>query len=171
MKSIIIGFSKPKAWFSPFSWLIRFVERTPYSHVYIRFFSDTFARNIVYQASGRAVNFMGWNLFISKEYSIEEFELSIEDDSHRAMMQYCIDEAGVPYGVLSIFGIGYRLFMGLLNKTVGNPFPSGDASFFCSKLAENIINKFSDQKIPLNPESVLPKDIYTYLESRRGPVA
>src|SRR5258708_2144045 len=108
MKTIKVGFSRPKAWFVPFSWLIRLCLKTPYSHVYIKTHSDSLNRDIIYQASGLQVNFVGNILFESKENIVKEFSLDISDEIYTNMMQDSIDIAGGPYSMWQIFNtLGY----------------------------------------------------------------
>lgn len=54
MSSARIGFSRHRG-FAPLSWAIMAVERTNFSHVYIKFYSASMGRWLVYEATGKGV--------------------------------------------------------------------------------------------------------------------
>ena len=159
MKTIKVGFSRPKSWFVPFSWLIRLFLWTPYSHVYVKYHSDSLDRDIIYQASGLKVNFVGNTLFQTEELVVKEFSLNIPDDFYNKMLQESVDEAGVPYSMMQIFNtLGYLLF-----KT--EFFKNKIAGYDCSRLVAQILE--IDPQYNLPPLSIVtPKDVYNYLEKK-----
>jgi len=165
MQQIRIGFSRPTSWFAPFSWIIRLVQWTPYSHVYVSFYSSKYERRLVYQASSLFVNFFGPKTFVKKELVVREFSLSISDETYKKFMQFAIDEAGDPYDILSIIGIGVVLLMGLFGKKISNPFGKRAGTFFCSKLVGDILIEIIGAHIAGDINTMLPKDIYNYLDS------
>ena len=77
MNEIIVGFSRPKSGFEPFSWLIRAVTKSPFSHAYIRFYSEEYDRWLIFQASGAKVNFIGQTMFDGIETIYEEFNVPV----------------------------------------------------------------------------------------------
>ena len=95
MESIIVGFSRPKAWFEPFSWLIRAVTGSQFSHAYIRFYSEEYNRWLVYQASGLKVNFIGQTMFDGAETVYEEFTVPVTALTKKIAIQGAIDKCGV----------------------------------------------------------------------------
>src|SRR5690349_251313 len=104
MKTIAIGFSRPKK-FNILSWLIMKVQRTEYSHVYVRFHSDSLDRDLIYQASGLQVNFVGGTLFKDHHLTVKEFSLSVTDETYKNTLQFAVDKAGMPYSIKQLFGI------------------------------------------------------------------
>ena len=58
MKTIYIEFTKPKKILPIYSWLIRAIEGTEYSHVRIRWKSSS-GVELVYEAGGRSVRLIG----------------------------------------------------------------------------------------------------------------
>lgn len=122
MRRIVIGFSTTKE-FKPFSWAIRAVLGTPFSHTYIKFKSDKFDRVLVYQASGTMVNFMEEKRVLETHKIIQEFEFEVSDEVYTKTIQFAIDKSGVPYGMSQIFGILYVKALGLFGIKAKNPFP------------------------------------------------
>jgi hypothetical protein len=140
---IIVGFSRPKRRHKPFpifSWAIRAVERTRYSHVYVRWHSTGAGVDICYHASGTMVHFLGPSSFAEQIDVVEEFETFIEREKYRDLLRFCMLNAGVDYGIIGVIGIGLvklvSCFKGCLNRDYEpeNPFASGKTSQWCSKL-------------------------------------
>jgi hypothetical protein len=143
MRKVIIGFSRPKAHFIPFAWLIMAIEKTNYSHVFIRAHSESLDTDLIYQASGLQVNFMGPKYFDDRESSIYEFEAEVPDETYKAFMQWAIMNSGYPYSLKQALGIGLvRVFN--LKK---NPFVNDKKSWVCSELAGYVLSKFLDISI------------------------
>jgi hypothetical protein len=135
---IIFGFSRPKGWFQPFSWAIRFFTWSDISHAYVKFYSAKYDRWLIYQASGLAVNFVGDTEFISKEIVVEEYELDISIETKNKAVQYAIDQCGKSYGMLQILG----LLLVVLADRIGIAIPNilyNNNTFVCSELAADVL--------------------------------
>lgn len=167
MKQVIIGFSRPKE-FKVLAKLIMLNEKTNYSHAYIKFNALSFDRSLIYQASGKQVNFEGSVHFNTHAILVEEYEISIEDDLYKRLMQFCIDNAGIPYGLKATIGLVWVKINKLFGKKIDNPFNDGDASLFCSELAYNclkLINESSDTDIG---EDISPKDLNDLIKNNQN---
>lgn len=161
METMYIGFSRPNGWFEPFSWAIRLLQWTSYSHVYIRVHSESLDRDIIYQASGLQVNFIGLDRFKTKEIIIKEFAVQITPETKKQVLQYCTDTAGAPYGVLEVLGFPWVILNSAFGRHVNNPFGSS-TSFVCSQFVGSILKDFLGYPLP-NPENLDPKQVYQYL--------
>lgn len=161
MQSIVVGFSRPKKW-RPFAWLIMKGYGIPYDHVYVKFHSGTYGRDIIYQASGSMVNFMGNTIFLSNNIGMNEFQVSISDDKYVGLMQFCIDNAGKPYGVKQAFGMAIVRIAEIFGRYIKNPFKD-DGTYVCSKLGAYILENFAGAIIPRDIEDITPLDLYNYL--------
>jgi hypothetical protein len=160
MKTITIGFSKPKNKIFPiFSWIIRAYLKTPYSHVYIKFQSDSLNRDIIYEAVGNGVRFVGTNEWKKHAEEVKSYELNIKECNYVSIMQYCIDHSGQKYGLAQNVGI----FLADVFNWKNNPFRAGKN---CSELIAEILQvegyKFTK---PLN--LVTPKDIDEVLGGKK----
>lgn len=165
MSTIIIGFSRPKRFWAPFSWAIRaFDGFAPYSHTYIKFHSDKFDRDMVYQASSLMVNFMGANLFDDEALVVREFPLQISDEVMTRVMQFAIDNAGQPYDLKSVCGIAVMKIANLFGKKINNPFGTGHG-YFCSELVGAILVEVIGTHLYPAISSMTPSDIYQALDS------
>ena len=169
MDEIIIGFSTPKSWFNPFSWLIRMAEGTPFnwapmSHAYVKYLDNVTGRWIIFQASGRQVNFVGATMFNSVEKVVAEYVIPVTAATKLKTIQNAQDIVGSPYGIKEIFGFGLVILAGLVGKKIKNPFAS-KINFFCSQLACDIVEEV-DEDNSLDPASTSPLMLANYLASK-----
>jgi len=138
MKKIILGFSRPK---NPtmFSKAIMWADGTEYSHVYVKWSWDKIERDIIYQASKFAVNFESNVTFDTHAIAVEEYEIEIDDETYKEVMQFCMDNSNKPYGMKEILGFFWMKINEKLGRTIHNPFPGNGDSYICSKIGAAIL--------------------------------
>lgn len=159
MEKLIVGFSRPKK-FKIFAWAIMKVLKTDYDHVYLKFHSNTYDRDLIYQASKTMVNFVGSDLFNQDNVIFEEFEVSIAPDKKIELMQFLIDNAGKPYSVKEILGFAaMKLF-----KLKDNPYRQNTNEYVCSVIAAYIVEHYTDRDLNDNYQDIDPKDLYEYFK-------
>lgn len=163
MSTFKVGFSRPRKWFVPFSWLIRLFDRTPYSHVYIRFYSSKYDRWLVYQASHTLVNFYGMKAFAEEVEIVREFDLDIADDVRDRVVAFAIDNAGSPYDLRTVFGIACVRIAGALGRQIANPFGNG-RGYFCSELVGTILRDMG-RADGVDLSTLTPRGIYERLDA------
>jgi hypothetical protein len=167
MTSIIVGFSKPinRSW--PFgyifSWTIRLIEQTPYSHCFIRWHSAWLERDVVYEASGTIVGFKEGLFFDHKSKTLYEYEMACSDDVRKKIIQKAMDLSGRPYGVKQVFGILIVKIARKLGYDIKNPFSDGQATWVCSEIVAELLKEL-DMNINVHIDNVTPKDIQLFLE-------
>src|SRR5271169_5890426 len=105
MKQITIGFSRACTTLPVFSWLIMAVQRTNYSHVYLKYQDAFLGQPMYYQASHTLVNSMSEAVFLAQETVVQEFTFNVSDASFLACMKFAANQAGKPYGVMEICGL------------------------------------------------------------------
>lgn len=162
MNTITIGFSTRKD-FNLLSILIKLIERSNFSHAYVKLDLQNINRTLIYQASGLEVNFQNIDSFNSKETIVKEFKLSIPEDKHAELMQFMIDNVGVPYGIMQLLGI---LFIKLFNLKK-NPFASKNNTEICCKLAAKVVEVVGI-KIDKDLDTLDLNDLYSILEEQCG---
>ena len=80
---IKIGFSQPiNNKFPIFSWGIRLLEGTDYSHVYAAWYSRGAGVNVFYEASGSSVHFTCEEVANNKFQTIHLYEIEIPRDGY-----------------------------------------------------------------------------------------
>src|SRR5271165_1325964 len=131
MKQITIGFSKSCATFPIFSWLILLAQRTPYSHVYLKYQDPYLGQPMYYQASHTLVNSMSEAVFLGQEKVVQEFTFSVSDSSFKACMKFAANQAGKPYGTVEILGLTISEAALIFNAHVHNPFKDAGTTWIC----------------------------------------
>ena len=161
MHTIIIGFSKPKKMIFPIgSWLIRLWLKTPYSHTYMKFYSESLNREIVYEAVGSGVRFIGLKQWTEHAQEIDCFTVTLKNSNYITLMQYCIDHSGFDYGFMQNIGI----FLADIFRLKNNPFKKG---LNCSEQIAKILS-LEGYKFDKPFDLITPKDIYQVLISNRS---
>lgn len=164
MKTVVVGFSKPRKW-KPFSWLIMTGFRIPYSHTYIRLYSNSYNRFLIYQASSSMVNFMNVETFDEEAEVVREFDVQMDDETYLTMVRFAIDNSGKAYGVKECFGLAYVRIMELFGKTVKNPYADGDKTWVCSALISEILRDYAGQVLAKDPDDMTPLDVFQLMLS------
>ena len=156
VRDVYVGFSKPKMKFPIYSWLIRALEHTEFSHVYV--WHDTkYNLPIIYQASGVAVNFMSGPIFKEKNEVVKEFCFQVTDVAFQKYMQYALENVGRDYSLKQAFGILVKKLFRLKQ----NPFSNGRSDYICSELVAVILDELMSFKLPTYFfDYATPKDIY-----------
>jgi len=162
MQTIKVGFSKPKTW-KPFAKLIMFGYDIPYDHVFVSWHSANLDRDIIYQASSTMVNFMSPVVFAANNDVVAQFDVQISDESYKKLVQFAVDNAGVPYGIKEVVGLILVALAAKLGKTINNPFSDGGTTYVCCELAGVILDDFAGASIAGNQDNWTPKTIYDYL--------
>jgi hypothetical protein len=156
---IYIGFSKPiNRIFPIMSWLIRLVERTEYSHVYIKMPSSN-GNYFIYQASGTQVNIVGSKHFEHLNKPVKEYALQISAQQRRDLLLFMAQECGAPYSVAQIINIFVYMITG---KAFLKP-----KGYVCSELAGIVLSQYLNIKLEKDLDLVTPKDIEMLLEQKR----
>lgn len=163
-ETIYIGFSKARGKFPILSWLIRGIEGTPYSHVYLRIPSAWFERDIYFQASSVMVNFMGQKYFDEHAEVVKEFPIQISPEVKKKIWQYCIDNAGKPYSIKQLPGIGIIRLGKVLGKTWKNPFSDGRSMVVCVEVIADLMIETLGAQIKEDLDSIGLKEIYPHVE-------
>jgi hypothetical protein len=157
MKTITIGFSKSKKFMPIGSWLIRLYDQTPYSHVYIKFRSQTIDRTLIYEAVGSGIRFIGAAIWDKHAEEVASFDIEIAQCNYVTLLQYCVDNAGTEYGYMQNLGVPLSKLFNL--KT--NPFQTGKN---CSEVVAEILSREGYESLNLN--LVTPKDIFNMLSKK-----
>lgn len=160
MSKLIVGFSTSRK-FKILPYLIRLVEKTKFSHVYIKWYSEYFKRWIIYQAEVGGVQFMSSEMFDKDNITLAEFEYHMSDEQHQKIVQFAMDNCGKPYGYMSIVGFMFKK-MGIKVPTLFDQ----TKSFICSELAASILKEEFEER-DLSPNIITPKLLYNYLNTKR----
>jgi hypothetical protein len=162
---VSVGFSRRHKR-NPLNWLISLVERTEASHVFIKIYSKSLDRNLIYHADLRGVFFIGEESFIKNNKILKEYDISssIDEQFRIKMLQFTIDESGKRYNTLQLLGILYIRIMKVFGFKVLNPFRNNAKSYICTELVIRMLVELG-HSYPDDLESVGIKCLEDYLES------
>lgn len=163
MKSIIIGFSRPRSK-KVFSEAIMRMQRTNFSHVYVKIDWPSADRQLVYQASGLQVNFESWNHFQTHAHSVAEFKLDMNEDAYSKIATYICDNLNKPYSMKQILGMFFLCLGKRFEISVTNPYKNRHDAFICSEIGADIL-KTGNIDIGSDSEDVGPKELFDFLET------
>lgn len=159
MKTVTFGFSRSKKKFAIGSVLIRWYMCTPYSHVYMKFRSDSLERTLIYEAVGAGVRFIGVDRWAEHAEEVDSIAIEISDENYKKLMQYCVDESGIDYG----FGQNFGLVIANLFKLKANPLRDGKN---CSEAIGEIL-ELEGYSFDKELNLLTPKDINLALKATR----
>lgn len=150
---IIFGFSTPKKE-RMLSKLIRSVEKRPFSHSYVRL-EDPFGNDIIFQASGLAVNICSLKNFLEVERIVEEYEIEIDDSMELELWNYIISRLGVSYSILQLVWI---LIKKITGAEIGH---NNDKAVVCSEESARVC-VFLKRLIPDDLDYKTPSDFQKF---------
>jgi len=162
MAKISIGFSKGKG-FAPISWLIKWVEKTHFSHAYITWNADSLNRKMIYEARGAGVRFVGQAMFESHNEITDEFEFEISDEAKIKLVQWAVDNAGKGYGKWQFVGIGIVRFLKIFGINIRNPFNNGDEQYVCTELS-GVALVLLGLMHPIDQDMEGPRELYAHVK-------
>lgn len=157
MNFVVIGFSKPRK-FSLVSWLIRKLEKTSFSHVYIKIYDSRINRWIVYEAAGLLVHCSPQDTFYKKNKHLAESLIPCSPDQEIEILTAVTDCLAKPYGIKQLFGLSLVRICRLFGIKIRNPLADGCRTYVCSEFCGLILSKLGyDIK---NLDDITPRDIY-----------
>lgn len=140
MNKISIGFSKPHKW-KPLAWLIKLVEGTEYSHVFVTWHCTNINRRKVFEAVGSGIRILSNVNFKKGAEVVEIYQFYVDDETLFKIEQEAHDMTGKPYGYKAILGLAIMRTFNFFNRLFrlkgrqGNPFKDGDYSQVCVEAA------------------------------------
>jgi hypothetical protein len=160
-RTLRIEFTQPVGKICPvFSYGIRAIQGTKYSHVRLRWVNST-GRDVVYEASGSSVKFVGT---LAQEHHqvkvIKYYEIDLDREHYRGLIDLCMTYADVTYGVVQIIGmlIAYTFDM------KKNPFSDGKYAQVCSELVGRFLEEVMGFDVKVNLDVAGPLQIDQCLE-------
>lgn len=159
-RTVYIEFTRSTKKFAPFSWLIMAVQRTPYSHVRLRW-TNTTGRNVIYEASGSHVRFIGTLAQKSlKTKTVDTFTFEVDKEQYRKLVDICMYYADVKYSLSQVIKIGLLSF-GICKRSLTN---DGEYAQVCSELVARVVKSVLGLKLNLDPDTAGPKELHEELK-------
>jgi hypothetical protein len=157
MKPISIIFSKHTA-FNPFSSLIMFGLKTPFSHCAIKTVDGDTGQVVYYQASGLTVNCVSEAEFLAVETIVYQKDIQASDYVAMRGKTWLIQQLGKPYDIAAILGFACQIILGMVHIKIGNPFKVNGSQYVCSQLAGSYIDVCDNIKMDIS--NMTPAALY-----------
>lgn len=151
---IWVGFSRPKKGLAWASKLIRLVEKTDYSHVYLRWQSKSGAECFFHAAETR-VQFWGGEIARDRLNILEEYWVDITAEDYRKLIAFTHRNSGREYGFGQLIGMAAQRLFGLKK----NPLADGRRSWVCSEAVGYFIEDILNHDLNKDLEVAGPKYI------------
>lgn len=176
LRQIYIEMTKPKSWFSPLSWVIRFFQwkwwkndkwKNVPSHTRIKFFDKYHGVWWIYEASGSAVKYIGDNQFAQKVHVVKTYEIYVPREIKKKGVVFVNQTTNMPYGKMQLIGLGLVKLANAFGLKISNPFADGIKRMVCAEAVLRFcehIPGFKDKLDQYKPDSVDLCDIMDIFE-------
>jgi len=148
-----VGFSKPKSKLAVVAHIIRFIEKTDFSHVYLQM------GQVIVHANHLGVGVIYAPTFFEKNTSVIYEPLEMNRDQFEQIIQIILPYLGKKYGFFQMIGV----FIALVCKLPKNPITKG---YLCSEFIALILQKAYNIKIDKDINLITPKDILYLLRNK-----
>jgi hypothetical protein len=144
MKYVVVGFSRPKKW-KAFAKAIMWWDGSDISHAYIRFRSDRWDSDFIYQAANHRTHFIGGIYFSTINQIVEEYMFEVDDKVEASVGRLCVDREGKPYAIKQVIGASLVNLLFLFSfgkiRLKKNPFANGDDETVCIEEVSEILKR------------------------------
>ena len=164
MKELKIQFTRPKGHKFPIlSKIIRWAEKTPYSHVRLKWINTT-GTSLVYEASGDEVKFLGPMAQLRAPVEIvSEFVFTLDQEAYRRLVKICMKYAGIKYSKKQLIGL---LLVKLL-RLKKNPIRDGHQGQICTELGARICNEVLYLNLEIDYDTAGLRELHNLLDKRK----
>lgn len=166
MNYLTIYFAKNTGKFVPLSWLIRWFQKSDYSHIILKFRSDSLDRDLYYDASGQGLNFKNQHEVFSHYEITDSFALEMTREQNILSLQWCIDNLHIKYGYAQIA----YLALERVGKKLGIKVPffvkNRRKRMICNEVGYYLLKDVLGDEIEINPDATDLNWLYAYLVKR-----
>lgn len=160
MDSLIVGFSKPRSKIAILSKLIRLVQGTEFSHVYVAWDSEWLDTRIIYEASGSMVHFIDQDRFNQKVIVVHEVSIPISKECKKKVVRFAMHKASSPYSVKQLGKIFLYKVLTSLKLPCSWLKKDDRVSYVCSELVSQILIECLGEKMDQDLDVITPADVY-----------
>jgi hypothetical protein len=140
-------------------------QRTPYSHVYLKYEDKYLGQTMYYQASHTLVNSMSESVFLSQETVVQEFTFNISEATFVKTLQFAANQSGKPYGTLEICGLALVEVASAVGIKIQNPFKDAGSTWICDQLQAAMLAQCENVQLPMPLNDMTPKDVFKLVSS------
>lgn len=157
---IYIEFTTPRSKWALYSRIIRWVQKTSYSHVRLRFYYKKDA--YVFEAIKGKVIFRHLKFDdLTNVQIVHKFKIHTTEEQAKQIYFECFQMQGIKYSFLQALGIGIANLLNLKQ----NPFPNNETAQICSETVYRVLKNTCNIDIVLDAERIGPKELYNAMVS------
>lgn len=108
---LTVTFSKPRKSFAPISWLVRTVDRIPFSHVSLTIGSSLGA--LIFEAAGATAHLVGPSSWEKLHVSVGSYPLNVPEQQWDICREFIRNTLEQPYSKMEFVGLGLARILGL----------------------------------------------------------
>ena len=161
-RKITVEFTRPTKFFPVFSWIIRLIEKTEYSHVRLKWVSST-GIEVIYEASGTNIKFKGPLAAKNTAVVVKSYDLIVDNAGYKRLVFLCMTYAGLEYGLVQLLGI----LLVKVFRLKKNPLSRGKKSQVCSELVGRFLEEVMGCKTGLDLDTAGVRDIEKVLNKQK----
>lgn len=159
MYQLRIQFTVPAKRIKPLSWLIRRILGTRYSHVLARWNAAQGKVDVVWEAAGSSIRFLGPIAHADKYEVIHEFSVLLDKAEYARLIEYTHRYAHVTYGRRQLVG----MLIARLFRLNYNPISQGEAEQVCSEAIYGLLNYVKGWESDINFDVYGPDKLEEWL--------
>lgn len=146
MTTLKIQFTRPAKGIKVLSWVIRKVLHTEYSHVLARWFGAKGKIEVVWEAAGSSIRFLGPIAHKNKYIIVKEYSIVLDKNEYLKLIEYTHEFAHVNYGKMQLIGMLFARVFSLKY----NPISQGKSEQVCSEAIAGLLSYVKGWHIDIN---------------------
>jgi hypothetical protein len=159
MYQLKIQFTTPARGLKPMSWLIRRILGTKYSHVLARWNAAQGKIDVVWEAAGDGIRFLGPIAHVGKYNIVKEYVIELNKQEYFKLIEYTHKYAHVKYGKLQLIG----MLIARVCRMRRNVLSSGEASQVCSEAVGGLLKYVKGWELDINLDVYGPDKLEEWL--------
>jgi hypothetical protein len=162
MYTLKIQFTRPSKGITIISKLIRIVMGTKYSHVLARWDGAKGRVDVVWEAAGSGIRFLGPIAHENKYNVVKQYNIELSKLEYHRLIEYTHKYAHVKYGCVQLIGMLIaRIFR--MNR---NLLSSGEAAQVCSEAVGGLLRYVKGWDVNINLDVYGPDKLEYYLQNQ-----
>lgn len=161
MYQLKIQFTRPTVT-SIFSSAIRAVLGTKYSHVLARWDGARGSVDVVWEAAGSGIRFLGPIAHKNKYKVVSQYNIELSKIEYHRLIEYTHKYAHVEYGYVQLVG----MLIARIFRMSRNPLSSGESAQVCSEAVGGLLRYVKGWDININLDVYGPDKLEYYLQKQ-----
>lgn len=163
-RTLKIQFTRPRKGCAILSFLIRLILGTKYSHVLARWDAAGGEIDLVWEAAGSSIRFLGPIAHANRYKVVRQFDIPLTRTEYKRLIKYTHKYAHVDYGKWQLVG----MLIARIFRMKKNLVSQGEAEQVCSEAVAGLLKYVKEWDIDINMDVYGPDALETYLINKIG---